>query len=122
MISWALLTVLGGSLKDLKKFPPEHVLKHFRDKLSSPSYKKSSIALPEDASEVDRAKYEVCQLITKFHLRNKLKQKELAAKLGIDASRMSDILRGKIDSFTLDRLLGYAEKLHPRLKLKIVAA
>ena len=103
-------------------FPPESVLKHFRDKLSSPNYKKSSIALPENPTELERAKYELCQLITKYHREHKMKQKELAAKLGIDASRMSDILRGKIDSFTLDRLLGYAEKLHPRLRLKIVAA
>ncbi len=109
-------------MKKSDGFPSETVLKHFRDKLSSPNYKKSSIALPENPTELERAKYELCQLITKYHLKNKLKQKELAAKLEIDASRMSDILRGKIDSFTLDRLLGYAEKIHPRLRLKIIVA
>lgn len=37
-----------------------------------------------------------------------------------DESRISDILRGKIESFTLDRLIGYAEKLHPGLKVEII--
>jgi len=49
-------------------------------------------------------------------------KKEIATQIGVDESRISDILRGKIESFTLDRLIGYAEKLHPGLKLQIIAA
>ncbi|TAK08039.1 MAG: hypothetical protein EPO39_05280 [Candidatus Manganitrophaceae bacterium] len=104
------------------KFPDEGTLKRVRDKLSDPNYAGGNIALPADASEVDRAKYQLCQLIARYQREHGLLQKNIAGQIGIDESRISDILRGKIESFTLDRLVGYAEKLHPGLKIKIVAA
>lgn len=104
------------------KFPDDGTLKRVRDKLSDPNYAGGNIALPADASEVDRAKYQLCQLIARYQREHGLLQKNIASQIGIDESRISDILRGKIESFTLDRLVGYAEKLHPGLKIKIVAA
>jgi len=71
---------------------------------------------------VERAKYQLCQLIGKYQREHGLLQKEIAEKLGVDESRISDILRRKIESFTLDRLISYAEKLHPRLRVEINAA
>jgi hypothetical protein len=35
---------------------------------------------------------------------------------------MSEILHYKIDGFTLDRLVGYAQMLYPKLKLDLTAA
>lgn len=104
------------------KFPDEATLKRVREKLSDPNYMGGNIALPAKASEIDRAKYQICQLIARYQREHALLQKEIATRIGIDESRISDILRGKIDSFTLDRLIGYAEKLHPGLKLQIIAA
>jgi len=46
-------------------------------------------------------------------------QKKLAEKIGVDEARISDILRGRIGSFTLDRLIAYVEKLRPGLKVEI---
>lgn len=103
-------------------FPDEKTLKKVRDKLSDPDYKGGNLALPADATEADRAKYELCQLIAKYQREHGLLQKEVAEKIGVDESRISDILRGKIESFTLDRLVGYAEKLHPGLRVRITAA
>lgn len=103
-------------------FPDERTLERVRDKLSAPSYQGGNLALPKDATEVDRAKYQVCQLIAKYQREHGLMQRDIAAKLGVDESRVSDLLRGKLDGFTLDRLLGYAEKLHPGLRLQIIAA
>ena len=71
---------------------------------------------------MERAKYQLCQLIGKYQREHGLLQKEIADKIGVDESRISDILRGKIESFTLDRLISYAEKLHPRLRVEINAA
>src|SRR5581483_4751516 len=104
------------------KFPDDMTLKRVREKLSDPNYTGGNIALSADASETDRAKYQLCQLIAKYMREHGLLQKELAGEIGVDESRVSEILRGKFDSFTLDRLVGYAEKLHPGLKIKIVAA
>ena len=105
-----------------QKFPEEAKLARIREKLSDPSYEGGNLALPANASEADRAKYELCQIIAKYQREHKLLQKDIAAMLGIDDSRISDILRGKIEGFTLDRLAGYGEKLYPGLKIRIVAA
>lgn len=111
-------------MKSKKKeaFPDERTLKRVRDKLSDPAYKGGNLALSSNASETDRAKYQVCQLIAKYLREHGLMQKELAEKLGVDESRISDLLRGKTESFTLDRLIGYAERLHPGLRIEITAA
>ena len=110
------------SLQRKKAFPDAVTLKRIREKLSDPKYTGGNLALPENATEVERAKYHLCQLIAKYQREHGLLQKDIARKLGVDESRISDILRGKIESFTLDRLIGYAEKLHPRLKVQVIAA
>jgi predicted XRE-type DNA-binding protein len=121
-----LLTVFGDKVMKIKKrpekFPDEATLKRVRDKLSDPNYTVGNIALPAKASETDRVKYHICQLIARYQREHSLLQKDIAAQIGVDESRISDILRGKIESFTLDRLIGYAAILHPGLKLQIVAA
>lgn len=103
-------------------FPDEQTLKRIRKKLSDPSFQGGNFALPSGSSEVDRAKYQACQLIAKYKRAHGWMQKEIAEKIGVDESRISDLLRGKIESFTLDRLIGYAEKLHPGLRIQIIAA
>ncbi|MEO5971149.1 MAG: XRE family transcriptional regulator [Bdellovibrionia bacterium] len=103
-------------------FPDNQTLKRVRDKLSDMNYTGGNLALPANATEVDRAKYQICQLIAKYQREHQLLQKDIAEKIGVDESRISDLLRGKIETFTLDRLLGYAEKLHPGIKVQIIAA
>jgi predicted XRE-type DNA-binding protein len=127
------VTVLGSDqlfsevecMKSLKRkttFPDEVTLKRIREKLSDPKYQGGNLALPGKASEVDRAKYQLCQLIARYQREHGLLQKDIARKLGVDESRISDILGDKIESFTLDRLIGYAEKLHPRIRVQVIAA
>ena len=110
------------SSRSKQAFPVQRVLKRVRDRLSDPEYQGGNLALPADASEVDRAKLQTCQLIAKYQRENGLLQKDIAEKIGVDESRISDILRGRIEGFTLDRLIGYAEKLHPGLRIQIIAA
>ena len=103
-------------------FPEEQTLRRIRDKLSDVNYQGGNLALPANATEVERAKYQLCQLIAKYQREHGMLQKEIAEKLGVDESRISDILRGKIESFTLDRQISYAGKLHPGLRVEINAA
>ena len=105
-----------------KTFPDEVTLKRIREKLSDPNYRGGNLALPENATQVDRAKYQLCQFIARYQREHGLLQKDIARRIGVDESRISDILRGKIASFTLDRLIGYAEKLHPGLRVRVIAA
>jgi len=108
--------------KAKKGFPSPATLKKVRDRLSSPKYKGGNIALADDATEVERAKYQLCQLITRYHREHDVSQRVLAKRLEIDEARISEILRGKISSFTVDRLLGYVQKLYPSVKIEIQAA
>jgi predicted XRE-type DNA-binding protein len=103
-------------------FPDEKTLRRVRDKLSDTNYQGGNLALPSHATEAERAKYQICQLIAKYQREHRLLQKEIADKIGVDESRISDILRGRIGSFTLDRLISYADKLHPGLRVQISAA
>ena len=106
----------------VKKFPSAATLKKVREELSDLAYTGGNIALPEGASEVERAKYKLCQLIAKYHREHELTQRDLAKKIEIDEARISEILRGKISSFTVDRLMVYAQKLYPHVKIEILAA
>ena len=110
------------SLRRKKAFPGEVTLKRIREKLSDPNYQGGNLALPENATEVDRAKYQLCQLIARYQREHGLLQKDIARRIGVDESRISDILRGKIGRFTLDRLISYTEKLHPGLRVQVIAA
>jgi len=103
-------------------FPDEKTLRRVRDKLSGANYRGGNLALPSNATEIERAKYQLCQLIAKYQREHRLLQKEIAEKIGVDESRISEILRGRIESFTLDRLIAYGEKLHPGLRVQISAA
>ena len=107
--------------KNDKKFPDAKRLKEVRDRLSREDVMGSSL-LPENASQVEIAKYKACEMIIRYRQSHGLKQKELGSKLGIDEARMSEILHYKIENFTLDRLIGYAQTLYPNLKLNLVAA
>lgn len=62
------------------------------------------------------------QLIAQLRLlidRNKWTQVKAADVLGVTQSRVSDLIRGKWDKFSLDMLLTLAARagLHPKLKL-----
>ena len=76
----------------------------------------------EPDGEVDRAKYQLCQFIATYQREHGLLQKDIARQIGVDESRISDILRGRIAGFTLDRMIGYAKKLHPGLRVRVIAA
>ena len=108
--------------KNKAYFPDAKTLRRVRNTLSSLKYQGGNESMPETATQVDRAKYTLCQLIAKYQREHGLLQKEVAKKIGADESRVSDLLRGKCDNFTLDRLIGYAQKLHPALRVHIDAA
>ena len=109
-------------MKSKKYFPSEKILKPIRDKLSDPHYNEGSIALPANATDSERVKYQICEFIIRYKREQGCLQKEIAKKIGADESRVSEILRCKIESFTLERLFEYAKKLYPKLKIQISAA
>ena len=58
------------------------------------------------------------QIVLYMHSKG-MTQRELASKMGIPETRVSEVVHYHIWKFTLDRLLGYLEKLNPRLSFKV---
>src|SRR6185436_8788932 len=85
----------------------ERVTKHFSD----PNCKEINIGLTPNASELDRAKYDICQSISRYKRVNKLTPNELAKKIRISKEKTDDILFGRISNFNFEELVSYAEKL-----------
>ena len=97
-------------------FPDEKELSRARKKLSKVEPTRS---LPKDASKADKLKYELCRQFVKYLLKHKMTQKELAVEIGIEPARMNEIVKYRIDLFTVDRLLSYVERLKPSLKITV---
>jgi predicted XRE-type DNA-binding protein len=96
--------------------PPKAELNKIRKKLEKIE---PTRGLPSNASKTDRFKYELCKQFVLFLNREQMSQKQLADKLGIDPARLNEIVKYRIDLFTVDRLLGYLELLNPELKVTV---
>jgi len=98
-----------------RKESQEEIIK----RLSDPNYEGGNYALPENASELEKSKYEICQNIAKYKRINEVPLKDLAYELGISLKRLDDILYGRINLLKLDDLAGYLEKLGVVFHLEI---
>jgi predicted XRE-type DNA-binding protein len=96
--------------------PPKYELDKMRKKLDKIE---PTRGLPENASKADRLKYELCKQFVKHLNREQMNQKELAEKLGIEPACLNEIVKYRIDLFTVDRLLGYLELLNPEIKVTV---
>jgi len=88
-------------------------------RLSNPNYQWGNYALPENASELEKSKYETCQNIARYKRENELTEKEIAYELGISQNKLDNILYCRINLLKLDNLANYLEKLHIPFHLEI---
>jgi predicted XRE-type DNA-binding protein len=99
--------------------PSQKVIEEILSSLDDDSY---SLMLPDDASEVDKIKFELCAVFVIYLNRNKITQTELAEKLEIDKSRINWIVKYRIEHFSIDYLYTLSKKLNPKITLKIIGA
>ena len=112
-----LLTATGDPMGNGNlKFPSEKKLALMRRKLAKV---KGSYVLPPEADAIDRAKYEICRQIPIYMHKKGLTQRQLAKQMGVPETRVSEIVHYRIWKFTLDRLLGYFERVNPKVVLKV---
>ena len=97
-------------------FPTEKELKAIRPKLERAE---PSRLLPKNASKADRLKYGLCEKFVIYLADHKMNQAQLARKLKIDPSRINEIVKYRIDLYTVDKLLDLAEKLNLELDIKV---
>ncbi len=97
-------------------FPNEKELKRMRESLekAEPSY-----LLPENATKTDKLKYVLCQKFVVYLQKNKISQAELAKKLDMDTARLNEIVKYKINLFTVDKLIEFTQRLDPNLEINV---
>jgi len=83
------------------------------------SKKKGSRGLHPDASAVDRLKYSLCQEFVKYAQERDISQRELAKRMKVSESRVSEILHYYIDKITIDKLVELHERLNHTVTFKI---
>jgi len=88
-------------------------------RLSDPNYEGGNYALSENASELERSKYSVCQIIARYQRENEISLKDLAYDLGISLNKLDEILYCRISLLKLDNLANYLEKLNIPFHLEI---
>jgi predicted XRE-type DNA-binding protein len=99
-------------------FPSDEELKRVREKFENLEPVR---LLDKNANSVDRLKFSLCKQIVIYLRENKMTQISLAQKLAIDPARVSEIVKYKIDLFTIDRLMLIAEKLNPKLNVTVAS-
>ena len=90
-------------------FPSEKELKAIRKKLEKAE---PSRMLPKNASKADQLKYKLCEMFVIYLTEHDMSQVQLAKKLKVDPSRINEIVKYRIDLYTVDKLMDLAEKLH----------
>lgn len=94
-----------------KLFGEDKELTEICNKLSDPNYQRGSQALPKNASLLEQSKYNLCQKILIQQQKKKITPEKLAKQIQLSVPETEDILHCRINKFTLDRLVDYAEKL-----------
>ena len=89
-------------------FPNEKELKTIRAKLAKAE---PSRLLPKNASKADYVKYKLCEKFVIYLSDHKMSQVQLAKKLKVDPSRINEIVKYRIDLYTVDKLMDLAERL-----------
>lgn len=97
-------------------FPNEKELKKVRTKLARVV---PSRTLPRNASKADVIKYKLCEKFVKYILDKKISQAQLARQLHVDPSRINEIVKYRIDLFTVDKLMELAESLDLDFRVEV---
>ena len=79
-----------------------------------------TLALSENATPLEKFRFDLCQNFLRYKIENNFTQKQLAKELGIDEAKVSKILHHRIKEFSTDRLISLYSKLEPNLKLKVL--
>lgn len=85
------------------------------DELSSPNYSRCNVALPKNATVLEKSKYKLCKQILVYKQDNNLTIEQLAQRISLTIPETESILFARINEFTLDRLITYASNLFPSL-------
>ena len=89
-----------------KQFPRAEELDRLEEILFKTEW---SYILPPNAGAAEKSKYDICKHILIFMHSNKFTQRQLAKKIGIPETRVSEIVHYRITKFSIDKLISYYE-------------
>ena len=100
----------------MMRYPTKDRLKAMEKKLENVE---GAHSLPEDATPMDKLKYDLCREMIAYLLMNRLSQKDLADELGVDPAVVSRIVNYNIEYFTIDTLGAYISIVKPDVQFKV---
>jgi len=77
------------------------------------------IGFPRDEAQNLHLRSELMSRIERFVRSSGLTQKECAARMGVTQPRLNDLLKGKIEKFSLDALVNMLGHAGMRVELKV---
>ena len=81
----------------------------------------SDMGFTKPAAENLKIRSALMMQVEKYIKNHKLTQTQAAKQLGIDQPRLNKLLKGRIDLFTIDRLVEMLAKVSVNVKLEIAA-
>ena len=94
--------------------------KKYLERIEDPNYQGGSWALPENATPLEKSKYELCKKMIIYKREKKLTTEKIAQKISLSLAETEDILFCCIEKFTLDRLIIYASRLFSPSQIKVI--
>ena len=71
------------------------------------------------STPAERFLWDLCQKLARYMTQKNLSQVDFAKLLGIDQSRVSEIVNHRIDKVSTDKLISYNEIINPKVEFKI---
>jgi predicted XRE-type DNA-binding protein len=99
------------------KFPSPEKLRQRDEKLKKV---KGTLMVGPSSTPSEKFRWKLCQNLLKYMVKNNMNQSQFADFLGIDQSRISEIVHHRIDKVSTDKLISYNEKIDPSINFKIV--
>src|SRR4051794_37520887 len=92
----------------------------YLQKIEDPNYQgEINYDLPEYATPLEVAKYNVCQAILAYRQDNNISTEELAQRIRLSIPKTKEIFFAQIEKFTLDHLIVYASRLFNPSEIKL---
>ena len=98
------------------RYPSKKKLEQMDKKLKNVE---GTLMVGPSSSPAEKFRWDLCQNLVKFMSGKDLSQIEFAKLLGIDQSRVSEIVNHRIDKVSTDKLIAYNEKINPKVEFKI---
>ena len=109
---------LGSSRDDVRAFPEDARMKLKVTRSTGNVF--SDLGFPEEEAEHLRVRADLLIQIQKALKARGLKQAEAAELLGVTQPRVSDLVRGRLDLFSVDSLIDMLARLGIRVRLVVV--